>query len=88
MSASTAHVELLILYLPSVCGSALCESNACFFLPLQDGLQQWWQQLSQIRVHHPWMPHPALGGARAEGPLPKALLRPLLSEVAPHAQVT
>lgn len=34
------------------------------------------------------MPHPALGGARAEGPLPKALLKALLSEAAPHAQVT
>ncbi len=79
---------LLILHLPSVNMSALYESKACCVLPLQVESQQWWQQLSQIRVHRPWMPHPALGGARVEGPLPKALLRPLLSEVAHHAQVT
>ena len=34
------------------------------------------------------MPHPALAGARVEGPLPKALLRALLPEAAPRAQVT
>ncbi len=79
---------LLILQLPSVSGSAFCENKACCFLLVQVGSQRWWQQLSQIRAHHPWMPHPALGGARAEGPLPKALLRALLSEAAPHAQVT
>jgi len=82
------HVELLILHLPSVSGSVFRENKACCFLLLQDGSQQWWQQLSQIRVHRPWKPHPARGGARVEGPLPKALLRPLLSEAAPHAQVT
>ena len=78
----------LFYTLPDVNGGvAFRQNKACCFLPLQDGSRRWWQQLSRTRAHHPWTPHPALGGARVEGLLPKALLRALLSEAAPHAQV-